>query len=154
MVRATTNTTTTEEPTVEPLTSPEAEQLVASGARPVDSATVEALIKQMTEMQDRINSLSQAAGVPSDPIDAHVVAIRQHVDQVANAHPNHDFSELKTLLGELPPTAELTKELTELLKDTVEDHFLKFGNIRHDLDYVRALATSLHRIFQKKAISA
>lgn len=132
-------------------TSPEAEQLVAAGARPTDSDTVEKLIRQMTEMQERLNSLSQAAGVPSDPIDAAVQAIKQHVDQVANAHPNHDFSELKTVLGDLPATEELTKDITELIKDTVEDHFHRFGNIRHDLDYIRDLAGQLHRVFLKKA---
>jgi hypothetical protein len=131
--------------------SAEAQQLIDAGARPVDSATVAMLIEQMQAMQERINSLSQAAGVPSDPIDAVVQALKQHVDQIANAHPNHDFSELKTVLGDLPPSDELNKDVTELVKDTVADHVKRFGNIRHDLGYIEELASGLHSIFVKKA---
>jgi hypothetical protein len=137
-----------------PEVSTEARQLIDAGARPVDSATVAKLIEQMQAMQERINSLSHAAGVPSDPIDAVVQALKQHVDQVANAHPNHDFSELKTVLGDLPPSDELNKDVTELVKDTVADHISRFGNIRHDLGYIEELAGALHRIFLKKAVSS
>lgn len=131
--------------------SPEAQQLIDAGARPTSGDDVQKLIKQMNEMQDRINSLSQAAGVPSDPIDAVVQALKQHVDQVANAHPNHDFSELKEVLGELPATEELTKDATEMVKDTVEDHVRRFGSIRHDLAVVEDLARGLHSVFVRKA---
>src|ERR1700722_11775889 len=105
MVRA---TAVKDDPPVEdenpPETSPEAQQLIEAGARPTSGDQVEKLIKQMSEMQDRINSLSQAAGVPTDPIDGLVQGLKQHVTQVANAHPNHDFSELKDVLKDLPET--------------------------------------------------
>ena len=143
---------TSENPAPEvPEVSPEAQQLIDAGARPTSDADVQKLIKQMNEMQARINSLSQAAGVPSDPIDAQVQALKAHVIQVANAHPNHDFSELKEVLNDLPETEDLTKDITEWVKDTVEDHIQRFGGIRHDLDYVRQLAGDLHSLFVKKA---
>lgn len=134
-----------------PEISPEAQQLIDSGARPTSDTDVQKLIKQMNEMQARINSLSQAAGVPSDPIEAQVQALKAHVQQVANAHPGHDFSELKDVLADLPETEDLTKDITEWVKETVEDHIQRFGGIRHDLDYVRQLAADLHKIFVKKS---
>lgn len=134
-----------------PEVSLEAQSMIDAGARPTSDADVQKLIKQMNEMQARINSLSQAAGVPSDPIEAQVQALKAHVIQVANAHPNHDFSELKDILADLPETEDLTKDITEWVKETVEDHIERFGGIRHDLGYVRQLASELHKIFVKKS---
>lgn len=129
--------------------SPEAVALAEAGAQPT-TVDVSALLDQMRAMQARVDSLSAAQGIPSDPIAAQVQSLQAHVQAQANAHPTKDFSELLTAVQDLPETDALTTDHTDLLKSVVEDHLSRFASIAHDLSYVWQLSGDLHRMLLKK----
>lgn len=133
--------------------SPEAVAMAEAGAAPTSVDTAE-LLRQMEEMQARLDSLSAAQGIPSDPIAAQVQALSDHVKAHAAAHPSYDFSELQGVLSNLPDSKSLTTDHTALLQAMVEDHVRRFGGIAHDLAYLWQLAGDLHRMLLKKNVQA
>jgi len=135
-------------------TSPEAQALIEAGATP-NTVDVAELMQRIQAMQSRLDQLSAAQGIPADPIAALVQALKDHVQAQANAHPNHDFAELKAALDELPDSDALTPDHTELVKTTVDDGLeTQLAGILSDLAYVRQLSRDLHRVILKGKVTA
>lgn len=132
---------------------PEVKTMVDSGAKPV-VPDASAMLDQIRAMQAQLDRINAANGTsPTDPIEAHTTALDQHLTQVENAHPNHDFSEVRDAVNEVVNAAKdgtLVKDGTELLKTVIQDHREgPLGSISHDLAYIWDLAKSLHRIVLK-----
>jgi hypothetical protein len=151
---ASTRRVVTEEPTPEDEvpTSPEAEELVAAGATPID-ADVQAMIDQMRAamqaQQEQINNLLKERGVPSDPIAAGVTNLVAHVRARAAQSPQFDFSELLDALESLPD--EVTPDDAALVKELVADVVDRGRHL--ELDYLPVLARDLHKETLLKAKS-
>lgn len=134
-------------------TSPEAQALIEAGATP-NTVDVTELMQRIQAMQSRLDQLSAAQGIPADPIAALVQALKDHVQAQANAHPNHNFAELKAVLDELPDSNQLTTDHTDLVKTTVADGLeADLSPIFHDLAYVNQLARDLHRVILKGKVA-
>lgn len=123
--------------------SPEAVALTEAGAAPTNVDANE-MLAQIQALQEQMAALRASAGIPGDPIEAHVMALRAHVKAQADANPHYDFSELQKALEDLPEPKSLTTDDTDLVKSTVEDTTRRFGHIRHELGYVEELARGLH----------
>lgn len=126
-------------------TSPEAENLVKAGAAPVQP-DADAMLRQIKVLQDRMDAMSAAQGIPSDPVEAAVLNLRAHVDAHKAATPQHDYSDIHHALDELsePPT----RDQTELVKLAVEDHHRRVGRYT-DVAYLLELASDLHKAVLK-----
>ena len=125
--------------------SQEAVELAESGAKPTQ-VDANAMMDQIRQLQQRLDTMSAAQGIPSDPLAAKVQALKAHVQLQANANPSYDFSELIDALNKVPDkSSDLTSDDTDLARETVTDHVERFGPIAHELAYVRYLANDIHR---------
>lgn len=129
-----------EESTTVAVVSPEQGDLIAAGAHPVD-VDVHAMMEQIKAMQARIDSLSAAQGLPSDPVGAAVQNLVAHAKARQAAWPNYDLSGLIKELEEVgeSPSSKDTDRIRNVVQDTIEDN----GLISHDLTYLTRLARDL-----------
>lgn len=126
-------------------TSPEAEALLEAGAAPT-TTDPDAMLRQIQALQARMDQMSQAQGIPSDPVEAAVLNLKAHVKAHGNATPQHDYSEVNEALEGLsdPPT----RDETELVKLAIEAHDRRVN--RHaDTAYLVELAGDLHKAVLK-----
>lgn len=123
--------------------SDEAKALTEAGAAPTNVDASE-MLAQIQALQAQMDAMRQAQGIPSDPVEAHVQALRQHLEAQARANPGYDFSEVLKALDDLPEAKSLTADDTDLVKSTVDDTTRRFGHIAHELGYVNDLARGLH----------
>lgn len=125
--------------------SPEAKELTEKGAKPTE-VDGDSLLAQIQQLQAQMASMREAQGIPADPIEANVKALKDHVKLQTNANPGKDFSELQKTLDELPgKSSDLTTDDTDLVRSTVDDTVQANGHIAHELAYIRQLSQDLHR---------
>jgi hypothetical protein len=119
--------------------------LAEAGATPI-IPDVTALMDQMAAMQKRLDAMSAAAGVPSDPIAAAVKDVSDHITARATANPSlkDSFAEMVDTIKNLPdpPTAQDT----DLLRTVIDDFV---GGYVEGLEYIRSLANRLHKMVLK-----
>jgi len=129
--------------TVAAPTSELQETMVAAGAMPAD-VDVAALMAQMKALQDRVDSLSVAAGIPSDPIAAAVKNVRDHLDSrvAMNPYRREEFAELLTAVTQLSDSPD-SKD-TDLVRTLLVD-LLPFEGI----EYMQQLSRDLHKAVLK-----
>jgi hypothetical protein len=111
----------------------------------------ENFLARMNAMQKRLDQFSLAQGIPIDPVDAHVQAIKAHVKVQSAAHPSHDFTDLVQALDKIPAEG-VTTDHTALLKETVADYLELNATVANDLSYVWQLARELHKMLLKAAV--
>lgn len=105
------------------------------------------LIKQLQEQAaqqaEHIKQLQAQQGIPSDPVEAQVQALRQHVDAQANANPWHSaaYEELKAYVGKLDSEGLTDKQASKALR--LVDKLQK-QHPGHELAYARQLADDLY----------
>jgi hypothetical protein len=126
-----------------PVSSPEAEELMAAGAHPVD-VDVNELYVQILKMQAQIDAMNAERGIPSDPVAAAIQNLLHHVKARQAANPGFDFAELLTQLEEMPDTPEAKD--AELVRVIVDEHIERGGSQVEGLDYLRHLARDLHKV--------
>lgn len=80
--------------------SQEAKDMVAAGAAPA-SVDADAMLKLIQELQSKVAGLEAEKGIPSDPVEAAVKNVEDHVTARAAAMPHVDFSELSNALDKL-----------------------------------------------------
>lgn len=133
------------DPTVPPVSTDQA-VLLESGAAPV-AVDVSALHAQIQAMQARMDAMSVAAGVPSDPLGAAVANLIAHVKVRASVNPGFDMTDLLDTLDTLTdkPSAQ-DAELVRLEVDSV----LERGSAL-ELHYLKELARNLHKETLKAA---
>lgn len=126
-----------------PTAAPEAlaTELVSAGAAPVQP-DVSALLEQILKLQARVDDMSKAAGVPTDPIGAAIKDLADHVKARASANPSRDFTEVLDTINTLPetPSSKDAELVSVLVGEFVDAHKNVEG-----ADYLRALAVSLHK---------
>lgn len=127
---------------------------VATDVSTVDDTTpiagevdVAVLIKQLQEQAaqqaEYIKQLQAQQGIPSDPVEAQVQALQQHVEAQANANPWHSaaYQELKAYVGKLDAEGLTDKKAAKALR--LVDKLQK-QHPGHELAYVRQLAEDLY----------
>lgn len=125
--------------------SDEAKDLTEAGAKP-DSVDDVSLLAQIQRLQEQMATMNAERGIPSDPIEARVLSLKAHAKAQADAHPAYDFSELLTVLDEIPAkSSDITPDDTALVKETVDDFMEVNGPLRHDLGYVQQLSRDFSR---------
>jgi hypothetical protein len=106
---------------------------------PMSAPSAEELLAQIQKLQDRIDSMQAAQGIPSDPVEAALKNLVDHIEAHAAQNPSHDFSALKDVVN-LTHDA-LTSKDAEKIQVTVEK---VIDSLRHlDLHYVLELARDL-----------
>lgn len=127
-----------------PVTSPEAEELVESGATPV-AADLDAIIAQMqaamAAQAAQIQQLLAERGLPSDPVASAVTNLLAHVRARSDQYPQHEFDELLQALNGLGD--EVTVQDAELVKELVADVVDRGRHL--ELGYLPQLARDLHK---------
>lgn len=110
----------------------------------------DALLEQIRALQDRLATVEAERGIAADPVDAHVIALRAHMDARKAANPDVDFSDIDEALGNLPEkSTDVSKDHSELVKSTVQDHVRK-SRVAHEMGYIQDLAEGLHRAVLKR----
>jgi GTP cyclohydrolase III len=130
--------------TPEPVTSPEAEELVAAGATPVQAdvnAIIAQLQAQMAAQDEQIKALLAERGIPSDPVAAGVLDLIAHVEARQAQYPQFDFSELTDVLKSLPD--QPSDKDTALVNTVVEDILQAARHL--EVEYLGVLARTLHK---------
>lgn len=127
----------------EAVSSPEAEELVAAGARPVE-VDVDAILAQVAAMQAQIDRLNAERGVPSNPVASAVQNLVHHVKARAAQNPTHDLSVVLAELEALPE--ELSSKDAERVRNILDDVMEDCADIRHELSYLPRLARDLHTV--------
>jgi hypothetical protein len=134
-------------PDVAPQTVPIAEvtqeSLLAAGAEPTHP-DVAALVAQITALQQRVDDMAKAQGVPADPLAAAVKNLTDHVMARAGAMPQHDMAELLATLKELGDDPDTDK--TSLLRVLVDE----LPRTMEGREYLSELASSLHKAALKR----
>jgi len=119
-----------------------AKELVASGAAPV-SVDIEALVRQIQELQEVQTKLMAERGIPADPTAAHMQALKDHLTVQSKANPVHAESYAKVLsyvdgLDSKSLASNQTEKVVRLVDKIQRTH------PQHELAYVRDLANELH----------
>lgn len=123
-----------------------AEELVASGAAPVEP-DVYALLKQLQEQaqaqQEKIDRLEAERGIPSDPRQATLMALTDHLKAQQTANPQHadSYKPVLTYLDGLD-SESLTPNQAQKARNLVDR--LRKQHSGHELGYVDTLAEDLH----------
>lgn len=101
----------------------------------------EAMLAQIRALQERVDQMASAAGIPSDPIGAAVKNLKDHMAARTNANPG-----LKDRL------ADLNKEISDMVDkpsvndvDFVRSLFDEAPNFEGK-DYCKALATDVYKL--------
>jgi hypothetical protein len=101
----------------------------------------------MKALQDRVDSLSAAQGIPADPTAAAVQNLRDHVLARIDANPyrKEELAELREAVKDLAdnPTTKDT-DLVRTILGEVRGHL-------EGLDYLKELGNALHKQVLKNA---
>jgi hypothetical protein len=118
-----------------------------AGRKPApDPIGADDLRAQIEKMQQQISALHASQGVPVDPIDASVKALVAHVQARKAANPQYDFSELEDMLTQLDKAdGNPSVDEANLLRDTVEEHRERHGQISHEYAYINELSRQLRK---------
>lgn len=141
--KATVAKATTTPPVYEAPEDSLAGELLASGATPVE-VDVPAMIANMQAMMDKqsalIAQLMADRGIPTDPVQAQIQALQDHLAVQATANPYHTetYKPVRDYVAALNSDS-LTVNQTSKLRNLVDD---LPGH--HELGYVRHLAKDLH----------
>lgn len=120
--------------------SPEAVELIAAGAAPVD-VDVNALMAQMQALQARVDAMTAAQGIPTDPIAAAVKNVRDHVTARVNMQGGARKDELAELVKAVADLSDApSKDEAELLRILLDETRAFEGQ-----EYCKELARNLHK---------
>src|SRR5262245_30519197 len=101
--------------------------------------TEKELIAQIQAMQAQIASLSAAQGIPTDPIEAGITNLRNHVEARKAANPDADVEGLLSALKAF----ENSEGDTDDIRDEVEGVIERAGGRSHSWVYLRELTRNL-----------
>lgn len=118
-----------------------ADELVASGARPV-SVNIDDLVRRIEDLQAAQAKMMAERGIPADPLAAQIQALGDHVRVQANANPAHteDYAKLLSHVDSLDSkkmTPDIAAKTVRLVSRVQAKH------PQHELAYVRQLAEDL-----------
>lgn len=125
--------------------SVEAQSLVDAGATPYVPDVAE-MLRQMRELQSRVDTLQAERGIPSDPVEAAVKDLVTHVKARQDANPTFEFSkDLKDQLKYLTenPDYRPDSNAAELLALGIEDAVSRGRHL--ELSYLTELARNVRR---------
>lgn len=129
--------------------SPEALAMVQQGAAPAQPDVSE-LLRQMSDLQNRVASLQAERGIPSDPVEHALTNLRDHVTARKNSSvvlaDSAEHVELAALLK--PADTNLSASDAELLALALDDMVAAFPSM--DLAYLRTLVRDLRRAVLKR----
>ena len=130
--------------------SPEARELVGKGAAPAQ-VDVERLLKQIRDLQNRITQVEGARGTPSDPVEAGLKNLYDHVVVRKNMHlmlSPDAFSELvkALILAQEQGTDGLTEADVAYLRECVDD----LPSTVEGKEYLQQLAHDLRTVVRER----
>lgn len=126
--------------------SPEAQSMVDQGSTPYQP-DVSALIQQMTDLEDRIKTMQEERGIPTNPVEFALQNLRDHVTARKNSTYTLDTTDLDVSLEEFEKNP--TSANAELVALDVDD--LCARNRGVDLSYLPQLARDVRRAVLVKA---
>ena len=126
--------------------------LVAAGAEPTP-VDVEALLAQMQALQARVDAMSAAQGIPSDPVEAAAQALTQHVRaRIAGGSFGVDFTDAANIVNDLDADNLNSGDSGVILLDLTD--FRDANPAAEGLPYITQLARNLHReVLKREAAS-
>lgn len=132
-------------PTTVSVSDVDGAKMAEEGYRPVEFDQ-DAILKQMAELQKRLQQMEAERGIPSDKVAAAWQNLRDHVRAWTDADVKHNFQELNDYLANTldnPQHGSVTQKHVDTLRDLVEE---ARDNHRHrDLAYWTVLVRDLAR---------
>lgn len=126
-------------------TSPEAEELLAAGAAPVQP-DVNTMMAQIERLQKQVDRMNQERGVPSDPVGFALQNLSDHAKTRDTMNTHVDFTELTELLTE----ARESKSPLDMDDATmIHDAVVALPNNAEGKDYLEQLARDLRKAIHK-----
>ena len=130
--------------------SPEARELASKGAAPVQ-VDIEGLLKQIRDLQNRIAQVEGARGTPSDPVEAGLKNLYDHVVVRKNMHlmlsPEAFDETLKALaVAKEQGTDSLTADDVAYLRECVDG----LPSTVEGKEYLQQLAHDLRTVVRER----